>query len=273
MAVDLQSTFLAGALTIGGALACIHGWRLWRRRRLIQDTPTARIRSMAIGLVEVIGAVRGRSLVTAPFSGHECVYWQVDVSVQGRNRGWRVIHRNASGHPFYLDDETGIALVYPRGAECHLNYGVEEVAQGIALPDCYAEYLREHPGAVNGFTRLATLRFRERVLEEGQRLYVLGTATPRASEVVISGGEALAATGTDGPGALHLQRLRERDAQVRGVIRQGDRERTFLLSQESEKQLTFGLGLHAAGLLVGGPLATLAGLWMWMELWGRQTPR
>ena len=273
MAVDLEATFWAGALSIGGPLAFAHGFRLWRRRRLIQDTPTARIRSMAMGLVEVNGAVHGRSAVTAPFSGHECVYWQVDISVPGRKRGWRVIHRNASGQPFYLEDETGTALVYPNGAECHLNHGVEEVAQGILLPDCYADYLREHPGAVNGLARLSTLRFRERVLEEGQRLYVLGTAVSRAREVVISEGEALAATGTDGPGALHLQRLRERDAQVRGVIRRGERERTFLLSQESERQLTFGLGLQAAGLLAGGPLATLAGLWMWMELWGRQTPR
>jgi hypothetical protein len=112
---------------------------------------------------------------------------------------------------------------------------------------------------------MSALRFRERKLEEGQQLYVLGTAMPRSSGVVISDGEALAATGTDGPGALPQRRLRERDADVRGVIRQGDRERTFILSQDSEKSLAFGLGIHAALLLAGGPAATVAGLWVWLD--------
>ena len=146
---------------------------------------------------------------------------------------------------------------------------MEEVAQGFALPDCYAEYLREHPTTLGPFARLSTLRFRERVLEERQQVYVLGTAMPRAGEVLISGEEVLAATGTDGPEALHARQLRERDAAVRGVIRQGDRERTFIVSQQSEKQLEFGMGIQAAAMLGGGPLLALGGLWLWIDMWGR----
>jgi hypothetical protein len=262
MHVQLDGLFWGGALTIAGPLSFLHGFRLWSRRRLIQDTPTAKVRSMAMGLVELIGTVRGRSSVAAPFSGHDCVYWQVDVSVPARRGRWRVIHRNASGQPFYLEDGTGAALVYPAGAECNLRQQVEEVALGLSLPPCYSDYLKEHAGAVGALARLSSLRFRERVLEEGQQLYVLGTATPRANEVVISDGEALAATGTDGPGALRQNRLRERDADVRGVVRQGTRERTFILSQDSEKSLTFGLGIHSTLLLAGGPVATAVGLWV-----------
>jgi hypothetical protein len=262
MHIQLDGLFWGGALTVCGPLMFTHGFRLWRRRRLIQDTPTAKVRSMAIGLVELNGTVRGRSAVAAPFSGHDCVYWQVDISVPARRGRWRVIHRNASGQPFFLDDGTGAALVYPKGAECNLRHQVEEVAQGLALPPCYSDYLKEHAGAVGVFARVSPLRFRERVLEEGQVVYVLGTATPRAHEVVISEGEALAATGTDGPGAQLQKRLRERDADVRGVIRQGERERTFILSQDSEKSITFGLGIHSTLLLAGGPFATAAGLWV-----------
>jgi hypothetical protein len=272
MALDFDTLFWGGSLTIAGPLAFAHGFRLWRRRRLIQDTPTARVRSMAMGLVEVTGIAHGRSTVQAPFSGHSCVYWQVDVSVPARRGQWRVIHRNSSGQPFYLDDGTGMALVFPKGAECSLRHQVEEVAQGLALPSCYSDYLREHGGAVGAMARLSPLRFRERKLEEGQQLYVLGTAVPRAREVMISDGDALAATGTDGPASLHRNRLRERDANVRGVIRQGERERTFILSQESEKSLAFGLGIHSTLLLVGGPLATVAGLWVWMDFVRRMAP-
>lgn len=272
MVIDFDTVFWGGGLAVGGTLAFAHGFRLWRRRRLIQDTPTAKVRSMAMGLVEVNGAAHGRSNASAPFSGHECVYWQVDVSVPARRGSWRVVHRNASGQPFYLDDGTGTALVFPRGAECNLRSQVEEVAHGLSLPPCYAEYLKEHPGTLSTFGRLSTLRFRERVLEEGQHVYVLGTAMPRAQEVVISEGETLAATGTDGPGALHQRQLRERDASVRGVIRQGDRERTFILSQDSERDITFGLAIHSTLLLVLGPLATVAGLWVWLDFWRRMAP-
>jgi hypothetical protein len=262
MAIPLDALFWGGSLTIAGPVVFLRGFRLLRRRRLIQDTPTARIRSMAMGLVEVNGTAHARSNVAAPFSGHECVYWQVDISVPARRNTWRVIHRNASGQPFFLDDGSGLALVYPSGAECSLRHQVEEVAQGFALPDCYSDYLKEHRGAVGALVRMAPLRFRERKLEEGQRLYVLGTATPRAQTVVISEGEELAATGTDGPGALHQRRLRERDASVRGVIRRGTREPTFILSQDSEKSIAFGLGIHSTLLLVGGPIATAIGLWV-----------
>jgi len=269
MRLPFDSILLAGAMSVAGPLLSVHGFRVWRRRRLMQDTPTARIRSMAMGFVEINGRVSSRSTITAPFSGHECVYWQVDVSVPSqKNSSWTVVHRNASGQPFYLEDDTGVALVYPAGSECTLPHGVEEVVQPYnALPDCYASYLKEHKPML----RMGALRFRERVLEEGRNLYVLGTATPRAHEVTISDGEALA-TGTDGPHALQVTRLRERDSAVRAVVRQGVRERTFILSPDSEKTLTFALGLKSGLLLLAGPPATAAGLWMWFDMFSRSGP-
>ena len=102
--VGADQFLLAALMSVGGPLCFLRGFHVQRRRRLMIDTPTARIRSMAMGLVEVNGQVRGRSMVSAPFSGHDCVFWQVDIAVQGRRGGWRVIHRNASGQPFYLED-------------------------------------------------------------------------------------------------------------------------------------------------------------------------
>jgi hypothetical protein len=89
--------------------------------------------------------------------------------------------------------------------------------------------------------------------------------------VTISDGEALA-TGTDGPHALQSGGLRERDAAVRAVIRRGTHERTFVLSPESEKQITFELGLKSGLMFLAGPPAIVAGLWMWFEMWGRSAP-
>ena len=258
MAIDTAIWATAGLAT--GPWLYYRGFRTLRTRRLIANTPTARIRSMAMGLVEVNGAVEPRSTIQAPFSGKPCAYWEVDVAIRTRH-SWRIVHRNQSGNPFYLSDGTGVALVYPHGAQCRIQYGSEEACSGLMLPDCYAEYMAEHGSVVGRFARLGTLRFRERVLESGQRVYVLGTAMPRSQARVVAESEELQATGTDGPVASRRVTL---DRDVVAVIRRGENERTFIVSQESEKGLMLSLGASALLQLVGGPVMTVAGLGYWL---------
>src|SRR5258706_12461979 len=172
-------------LPVVAAVALATGpWLFWKGfrqlhvLRLVENTPTARIRSMAMGMVEVHGNVSARSTLVAPFSGKACAHWQVDISVRGRNRGsWSVIHRNASGSPFFLEDDTGVALVYPHGSDCRLHFGTEEECFGLVPPSPYAEYPHEHGSFMTQSARLGMMRFRERMLEDGQQVYVLGTAT------------------------------------------------------------------------------------------------
>src|SRR6185436_10633727 len=148
----------------------------------------------------------------APFSGKPCAYWEVDIASRHR-RGWTTVHRNQSGSPFFLSDETGVALVYPHGSECRIRFGTEETCQGLMLPACYADYMNEHTSAFGRLSRLGMLRFRERRLEEGERVYVLGTATPRASSRVVAETAELLATGTDD---VVASRMRTLDQQVTG---------------------------------------------------------
>jgi hypothetical protein len=116
-------------------------------------------------------------------------------------------------------------------------------------------------GAQRYLWRLGMLRFRERLLEEGSRVYVMGTATPPAVALTVSEGEAMAATGTD---EWRATRVRGGDNQVSAVFRRGDHEKTFVISQDSERVLTTGLGLTAFARLVGGPLIGLLGLGYWL---------
>jgi len=248
---------------VAGPVWFLHGFQSFRRKRLIENTPTARIRSMAMGLVEVNGRVSGRSQLIAPFSGRACAYWQIDVSTgstgrNGSSGSWRIVHRDQSGSPFFLTDDTGTAMIFPQGADCRVNFQVEEECNGIMLPDCYAEYLKEHCHAESLLWRVGQLRFRERILEDGQGVFILGTAMPRAKAFRISDDEVLAATGTDGTGlTVGHQHL---DESASATIRKGPNEPTFLISQASERELTFLLGLKALGGMVGGPIATVFGL-------------
>jgi hypothetical protein len=257
------------SLALGsGPLLLWRSFRDFRTRRLLQNTPTARIRSMPMGLVELNGEAIPRSELTAPFSGRSCAYWQVDISIRGRRDSWRVVHRNASGHPFFLRDETGVALVCPQDATVRLAGGVEEVCSGVSLPDFYAQYLKEHSFVRGVLWRMDTMRFRERLIEPGDRVYVLGTATPRAQSVSISMDDEMEATGTDDRRVRRLQTL---DHEVRGVIRRGEHERTYLISHQSERQLTMDLGLRAIAELIGGPFLTLFGLGYWADALSRMS--
>jgi E3 ubiquitin ligase len=260
---DLETAIWATAGLAAGPWMYYRGFRTLRTRRLIANTPTARIRSMAMGLVEINGVVEPRSILHAPFSANPCAYWEVDVAVQTR-RSWRIVHRNQSGNPFYLSDDTGVALVYPHGAQCGIRFGTEETCPGLSLPPCYAEYMDAHPSMLGRFARMGHLRFRERVLESGQRVYVLGTATPRSQARVVAEGEELQATGTDGPIATRRAAL---DHDVVAVVRRGENEPTFIVSQDSEKGLMLSLGARALLQLVGGPALTVGGLGYWLMAW------
>jgi hypothetical protein len=253
-------SFFAGFSLLAGPWLFAQGFRDLRVKRLIQNTPTARIRSMAMGLVEISGTVEPRSILTAPFSARPCAYWELDISTRGRNNSWSVVHRESSGHPFVLRDETGSALIYPKGARCTLNFGVSEECIGINVPEPYSSYMKTL-GPRHLLWQMGSMRFRERMLDAGQSIYVLGTATPRSRVLSIAEGDEFAATGTDGGGAQHVRAVKD-DAVA--IVRQGEGESTFIISEQSERMLTFQLGTQALLKLVGGPIATLFGLGYWL---------
>jgi len=55
------------------------------------------------------------------------------------------------------------------------------------------------------------------------------------------------------------------DEHVAATIRRGSNEPTFIISQQSERELTLMLALKAFGGMVGGPVAALFGLGFWLE--------
>jgi len=111
---------------------------------------------------------------------------------------------------------------------------------------------------------MGPMRFRERRLEEGQAVYVLGRANPRSIARTVNFDEdVLEATGTDSIGTRHVRPL---DEQVCAVIRKGLNDPVFLITTASEKSEEFLYGLKAFGGLLGGPLLTVFGLWCLLEL-------
>ena len=75
-------------LFFGGLALFYSGLKKLQRDRLIANMPTSKIRSMAMGIVELYGAIQTyEETLTAPFSGKECVYCRVSVSEWRRPQG------------------------------------------------------------------------------------------------------------------------------------------------------------------------------------------
>lgn len=259
----IAASIVGSLISAGGLYWFVQSFRDRRVQRLIEDTPTAKIRSMAMGMVEVNGVASSRSTTIAPFSGRPCVYWEVDIATRSaskRRATWSIVHRNQSGNPFFVSDGTGAALVYPRGADCRLPFGLEETTGGLfALPECYAEYMKRERLGMSTMWRLGPMRFRERTLDEGQVLFLLGRAHPKAQSTSIAELDevALRATGTED---LRAARIATLDREVRGVIRRDANDPVFVMSLQSERAVAGEYMLRAVAGSVLGPLLFLGGV-------------
>ncbi len=143
-----------------------------RRARLIEDTPTAKIRSAPQGYVELEGwALPGeRGLQSSPLGGGGCLWWEFEVSrrEQSGSRGgerWHTIERGCSQTRFLLEDDTGRCIVDPKGA--------------LVTTDLTREWHGSGPrpsrdARIGLGVSLGSYRYRERMIMAGEKLYVLG---------------------------------------------------------------------------------------------------
>jgi hypothetical protein len=100
------------------------GFRLLQRRRLILDTPASKIRSAALGMVELSGLAVGPYTLVAPITARPCYYHRTFVwewKQAGKNKQWVKVAAECKHVIFFLDDNTGKVMVDPRGADLDLH--------------------------------------------------------------------------------------------------------------------------------------------------------
>lgn len=104
--------------------------RNWKRLRIVEDTPTARLRSAHQGYIELKG--KGQLIddqpIYAPLSNHPCLWYHSQIEQQetfienGRTQiRWNVVYKNISGHRFKLTDGENNCYVDPTDAEVNGN--------------------------------------------------------------------------------------------------------------------------------------------------------
>ncbi len=167
-----------------GLVALFVGFSALRRYRLIEDVPTAKVRSAHQGYVELRGvaaALPGEPIV-APLTQTHCCWFSYRVEHRA-DKGWRTLHSSTSDGLFLLRDETGECVIDPDGAEVDSAHsqtwygdagsgvpGMHRLEREMGLGLRVATRVLSHTSAFVGDNH----RFSEQIILEGDPLYAIG---------------------------------------------------------------------------------------------------
>lgn len=172
----------------GGLYLFVVGFKMLQRKRLILNTPTSKIRSASLGLVEVNGLAVGPYTLNAPVTGLPCYFYRTqawELRKSGKNNEWQQVADESLHVPFYLDDNTGRLLINPQGAELDLHRDFhEEYSSSIffekEMPDRVRQFLMRY--AVSGDRRV---RIDEHCIKPKNFLFILGTLAENPGTAVV----------------------------------------------------------------------------------------
>lgn len=170
------------------------GFRKWQQLRLMEDTPTERVRSAAVGRTELTGtAVETEGTVDRPFTDGECLLatYEIEEWRSDDDGGhWNTIDEGVHARRFAIDDGTGQMCVDPdeEGTYEISDRHTTQITVGGSErePPEIAAFLRQHSsvdaGSSEGVTGLLfdqKRRYTQQVIPPETDLYALGGASPR----------------------------------------------------------------------------------------------
>jgi len=171
---------LIAFLLIGGPMAVLWGLSKLGEKRLIENTPRSKVRSAAMGLVELAGIAQSKAPLKAPVSGLACCWWHCRVQElrsDGKNSHWETIRETDARTLFYLRDETAGVLVDPQGAELRVltnTTAVDSATRTLLGPVLQGWGIDD----LRRFSLGGRLRIIEQVIAECAPLFVLGELIP-----------------------------------------------------------------------------------------------
>jgi hypothetical protein len=225
-----------------GAAAFLHGFKDLKLKRTIEALATSKVRSMAMGTVELSGRAELLVPLLDPIFQEPCAFFQIRVEEQrgtGRNSRWVTLFQSDSlSQPFLLTDETGAVPVMPAGVELYCREepgcGWASSVFGGADPRV-AAFLSGLPGRTGSQTRLSA-----HILRRDEPVYVLGFASPLDAPMAVS-----APPGEKLPEVIAALVARSPD----GLL---------VISDRSERELLSQLETSASLKVFGGPILAVA---------------
>ena len=157
-----------GLFFFGTAAAFLYlAFRELRLKRWMDNLPTSKVRSLAMGMVEIKGVCQRYYNLISPGTMTPCVYFRLRKYQRqhfGDRKEWRMVEDTHSGHiPFYLRDETGRVLIDPIGSTV-------KPAHRQTLTGGYRSIFGVSTNIPEG------MKWVEEIIPEGATAYVMGFA-------------------------------------------------------------------------------------------------
>lgn len=164
------------AFALGGSTLAI-GWRtvaeMVRLRRLVRAPHVSIAAAVAGQRQRLVGVVAGGQTLTAPLTGRPCVAYHAEVEDEEIDGAGAV--RAEDGVGFLIADDTGQALVEPRGAELWLEQPAVAWRGALgARSDAELGFVVGRAGRTAGWRPGMRVRCVERILAVGDRVAVIG---------------------------------------------------------------------------------------------------
>ena len=286
--MDYLPHVMAGAAALGA------GWfsfnRL-RRARVIEDTPTSKIRSAHQGYVEIIGAAMnrdGEGPLISRLGQSPCLWYRYRIERyerSGKNSRWRTLEQRSSERPVRINDGTGDCYIFPDRAEV-TTHRKRTWHGSQRYPD----------GGEGGFSLLGRrYRYTEELLCSDDLLYVIGqfeTRHPPSNQELDNARMAdilnewkqdydrlVTRFDRNGDGEIDLQEwalareeaqrqaARERQKQapraaIHTMVYSPDRRQPFIIATSEPESLSRRFRWQALGLLVVSLAATAGFAWL-----------
>jgi len=163
----LWQTIVGITITIGGGGLFCYALTLLYYKRMVENTPTSKVRSLSMGITELSGRTRpyydlrtAHTLTRCVF--YECRYYRYKRTQDGNS--WQLTRTVTSGKlPFFLEDDTGQVLINPKGAYYSITRA-SQTMRGRLIPSLAIKL--EDPN----------LRVTEDLIPIGAKIYILGSA-------------------------------------------------------------------------------------------------
>jgi hypothetical protein len=226
---------------VGGVVAFVYGFTEYKRRSLVANTPTSKVRSLSMGTVELEGRAKPRDEpMEAPISGEDCVLYEYRVEEYrqtGDDADWVTVDSDETREPFDIEDGTASVMVDPKGADLRLPRDERIRADGFdELPETTRRFVRgnEEVEAQDGDWFDNDRRYTEWRIDPDQTVYVFGEAMPR----------------DDGASSVNPENA---------VVNEDRTTPMFVISDQPESEVLSSMTKRTVGYILGGFAVAVGG--------------
>lgn len=197
MEIELDAVCGGVILFLIGILIIFNGVQMYLTMRKVQNTPTSKIRSVAMGLAEIYGKSISITENYSPFTNEKCVYYKIQVQAYIEKKGdddsssWHTILTKELNNIFKLEDNTGTINVDPKGAEINLDIAKSKegnITKKLLSLSGINEEIVSFINKLNTNEQSIINRYKNNKIKvtewrilDGEQVYVLGSVEPSST--------------------------------------------------------------------------------------------